>query len=278
MSYAAAQTIPEPFQKLAHALNMPAAQDWQTYRRAFIQQWGREQGVERWQMPAVNLQGDQRHRVYEALEELGVISDWQPSATTYDYAIWPGAIVPTMKTRLEWLTKLWKQGIRFKTLVVLTGQRPLTDNIDNFYTVMVSLLGAEHASELFADPNNHPHNETEAARLLLHYTPLPDTMKNVTVVFADTPRKWTGDVWDRPHTGDTVEQWLLFNPEPGSVLLVTSQPSAHYQEAVFQQHLPAGFPLDTSTPALNSNASLAIILDGIATWLRSSPTPPTLAK
>ncbi len=276
VSYAHGE-IPASFQQLAKALDMPATASWSLYRDSFIKRWGRQPGQERWQMAPLDLPDQQRREVYQALDALGVIGAWQPPKASYDYAILPGAIVPTMQARLAWLIHLWQQGVRFRQLVVLSGQRPLTSEIDKVATVFPVLQQA-----LKKDANTPemvlPMHETEAARLLLQVTPLPKGMQDIPVVFVDTPRIWQQDHWQRAHTGSTVEAWMELTPKPGSTLLISSQPSAHYQDAVFKNLLPEGFTVDTSTEALATNARLEVVLDGVATWLRSCTLPPKLGQ
>ncbi len=267
-------SVPALFRNLAEALEMPPEQDWQKFREGFIKQWGRQPGVERWQIPKVSLPPEQYRKVTAALENLGVIASWHPTQTTYDYAILPGALVPTMKVRLDWLAELWRKGIRFQRLIVLTGQRPLTSEVDHFPAILAKLAPSQDA--VHPDiPTIHPMHETEAAKLLLYFYPYPKGMDQVPISVIDAPRKWQGTRWERAHTGETVEAWLAHAPRPGSTLVISSQPSAPYQDAVFKNLLPASFTVETSAPPISPNIPLAVILDGTSNWLRSSTTPPT---
>ncbi len=268
-----AESIPAPFAKLGALLEMPEAENWQKYSRNFIERWGRSPGQERWELPEFHLSHGKQQQVYETLEELGMISPWLPHHKEYDYGIIPGSTLPGMKLRLDWLANQWQNGVHFKSLVVLTGQRPLTPSIDHFQEVMTSLrpdidFGSEQA---------FPMHETEAVRLLFHYYKFPDGMESIPLNIIDCPRKWLGHEWGRCHTKDTVDTWLEQVPKPGSTLVVSSQPSAHYQKTVFRKELPTSFSVDMSAPGTAANTPIAPLLDAVAVWLRAAGnTPPRL--
>ena len=274
-----AHEIPPAFEKVGELLAMPATNSWADFRSNFMSRWGRKPGQERWQMEEVHLEPETHKQVMETLHHLGLTNAWLPQNKTYDYAILPGATFPSMKTRLDWLAEQWQRGVRFQQLVVLAGQRPLTPEVDRFQEIMSSLSSTESGAKRKTFPMNDktaPMHETEAARLLLHYYPLPEGMEQVPVQIIDSPRKWQGDSWGRSHTADTVRDWLAYSPKPGTALVISNQPSAHYQDAVFRRHLPSTFSIETSTAEIGKNYSMAIILDGVATWLRICEQPPII--
>ncbi|WP_281645090.1 hypothetical protein [Parendozoicomonas sp. Alg238-R29] len=270
-----ANEIPEPLQKLAALLSMPPTQDWDEYRHSFIQRWGRKPDVERWQMKEVGLSETKKNQVIAVLDELDLISPWFPKRKTYDYAILPGSTAPSMKARLDWLAEQWDSGVRFSQLVVLAGQRPLTPKIDRFPEVMAALLPKKSSLPESFNKENAPLHETEAIRLILYYYPYPSEMEKVPVKIIDSPRQWQGGHWGRCHTATTIKDWLEHSPKPGSMLVISSQPSAHYQDAVFRREMPKSFTIETSTAGLPPGYSMAVLLDAVATWLRSSSVPPS---
>ena len=227
-------------------------------------------------MKDVGLSPSRKEQVMQILNELGMIAPWTPQRAQYDYVILPGSTVPSMKARLNWLAQQWRNGIRFQQLVVLTGQRPLTPGIDHISEVMAELLPKKSSLPATFTGANAPMHETEAARLLLYYYPYPQGMEKVPVKFVDSPRIWQGGHWSRCHTATTVKDWLAYSPEPGSMLVISSQPSAHYQDAVFRREMPKSFNIETSTAGMSRSFSMAILLDAVATWLRASDAPPEL--
>ncbi|MCL6269092.1 YdcF family protein [Sansalvadorimonas sp. 2012CJ34-2] len=266
------ESVPEPFDRLGALLDMPEVDTWPEYREKFMSLWGRAPGQERWQLKDVTLPPEKHKQVMAVLEEFRLIKPWRPQHETYDYGVLPGATLTSMKARLEWLAQLWKEGIRFSKLIVLTGQRPLTPSIDHFPEIMTTI--APDSGVNFNDPKIQPMHETEAARLLLAFFPLPKGMDKVPVVYIDSPRQWRGNNWERSHTGDTVDEWLKHNPKPGKTLVVSNQPSAHYQEAVFLKELPSSFDVEMTTPALASDIPLSVLLDAVSVWIRTTGDKP----
>ena len=268
-------SIPAPFIRLGELLGMPASADWQEYRREFMARWGRVPGQERWELKNVDLPPEIHAQVMVQLEQLRLIQAWQPQHQAYDYGILPGATLPSMKSRLDWMAQLWRRGVRFHSLIVLTGQRPLTPAIDHFPEIMSSIAPGTRID--FSHPTIFPLHETEAARLLVHFYPFPEGMDKVPVVFIDSPRQWRGFNWERSHTGDTVDEWLKHNPTPGKTLVISNQPSAHYQEAVFLRELPSSFDVEMSAPPLSPDIPLSIVLDAVSVWIRTTgDQPPAL--
>ncbi len=266
--------IPLPFQQLAQLLEMPDAHNWQDYRTAFIKRWGRAPGQERWQLPKVDFPAPQKYKVLHLLATLGVINELPTHQKEYDYGILPGGAFPSMVARLDWLVAQWQKGVRFTHLVILTGQRPLTPNVDRFREVMSHPPFPD--STTFSD-QQMPLHEGEAAAILLQRYPFPPTMQSLSVRFIESPRKWEGESWRRANTSDTIYDWLAYKPKPGSVLVASSQPSAQYQNRVFQKRLGTGFSVNTGAPAINPEIPLAVILDGIATLINVSEQPPVLS-
>ena len=264
--------VPTQFAELGILLDMPKAKNWIEFRENFMQQWGRKSGQERWELKDVNLPLEKHRQVMTLLDQLQLLQAWRPKHNHYHYGILPGATLPSMKSRLDWMAQLWREGVRFQSLVVLTGQRILTPAIDHFSEIMAAI--APNADVDFNDPTVYPMHETEAARLLLHYYPYPEGMEKVPVTFVDSPRQWRGYGWERSHTGDTVDEWMKHNPKPGKTLVISNQPSAHYQEAVFLRVLPANFEMELSAPALAPDIPLSVLLDAVSVWIRTTGDKP----
>ena len=251
--------------------------DWAAWRASFMKDWGRKPGEERWQIPEVPLPESRAQEARACLDSLPLTRPLCPSRQHYTYAILLGAPGPIMLERLDWLARQWQQGVRFEQLVVLVSQRPLTPGIDRIPELMTKLLerSTRNPAQWSAD-STPPLHETEAARLLLTAYPYPEGMEQVPVKVVDTPRKWQDGNWFRCHTAETFRAWLnpADPPEPGSVLVVSSQPSALYQHAVAARELPPDFSLDTTATPAPQDISLAQLLDGMSTWLRTCETRP----
>ena len=218
--------------------------------------WRRKPGQERWELPALDISTGKEYRVFDLLEKLGFISPIAPLTRQYDYALLLGATAPGMKSRLDLLTDWWRQGVRFKRLIFLVGQRPLTPAVD-----YLEILTKK------ADKKNPlPFTETEAAIMLHQLAPMPEAMRALPVEFIDTPRNWRNGLWHRPNTRDTLKHWVKTGPLPGTALVISDQPNGLYQKEVVRQELP-GFTIDLAAGPADPATTLPIYLDALALWL-----------
>ena len=145
--------------ELCLALNIP------------LNQWLRKSGQERWEI--AELSSNQRLLVFNWAKEQGLFDPWKPLCASYDKALIFGATTPRMKMRLDNLKQLWEEGIRFKEIVWLTGDRPLDPQVDHLL--------------------ERCKNESEAAQILWEETDLPEEMGRLPVLFVamvyDHPRE-----------------------------------------------------------------------------------------
>lgn len=236
--------------------------------------WRRKPGQERWELPELDIQENKERRIFELLKNLGLITPIIPARKHYDYVLLLGATVPSMKRRLDYLANLWNQGVSFKHLIYLVGQRPLSPKIDHL-ELFVTLPDSQHSKKL--DP--YPFTETEAAKMLHQLAPLPAAMKAQPAEFIDTPRNWRNGYWHRPNTRDTLKYWKKNSPSPGSTLVISDQPHGNYQKEIVRQELPEGFSVDLAAGPADSATTLPIYLDALALWLHNmQPFIPNPSK
>ncbi|OGB97316.1 hypothetical protein A3F06_00005 [candidate division TM6 bacterium RIFCSPHIGHO2_12_FULL_36_22] len=209
-------------------------------------EWLRAPDKERQDMDELVLKNGKQ--VLSALKQLGFINQVDPKNTTYDYVLFMGATVPSMKDRLDYLLELWKKGIRFEHLIFLVGERPLTVKMDGY------------------DALEHSATEFEAMRYMYNHADLPLGFKESirSVVFIDAPMNLGNK---RPTTGDTIKYWLLTDPQPGNCLVISRNPHIKYQDAVVRELLPSGFAIETTGRMTLLNQNIAVILDAVARWL-----------
>ncbi len=241
-------------------------------RESIVQQtqkkWIQQPGTERfyWQdgyagrMPALK----------PLLQNLGLIDDVLPKQQSYDYALVHGATIVVMRARLAFLAGLWQKGIRFKTLVLLTGQRDLDPVHDSFASL------TNNPERVPMQPGWQPDEaqlqlktETDAMHVLYEHVLMPEAMRNVPMVLVDAPKTLQPDgLWRRPTTRGTIETWLQKQPKPGSCLAVSNQPFKGYQDLVVRTLLPASFSLETVGFAVPADyESVVMCLDSLARWL-----------
>ncbi len=212
------------------------------------QQWLRKGGKERWEME--ELTEDRRRFVLDWAKKQGLYTAWKASQPSYDKALILGANTYHMETRLAYLKKLYQDGIRFKEIVWLVGERPLDARVDGLMDVCKT--------------------ESQAARHIWAHADLPPDMKLVPVQFVDSPMKTENGILKRPTTDDTIIDWLKTTPAPCTSLFISDQPFCGYQFAVIKTLLPYTFQFDVAgdgaDPSSHSSAA-AITLDAIARWI-----------
>lgn len=86
------------------------------------------------------LTKEEREFVLAWAEKEGIYKEWEPLLREYDKAFILGATTGKMRTRLQYLKKLWDKGIRFEEIVWLTGERPLDAKIDQLTDLCSSQL------------------------------------------------------------------------------------------------------------------------------------------
>jgi hypothetical protein len=207
-------------------------------------QWLRKPGTERWDMS--EFPPEKRDIVLNWAKKEGIYDAWNPSRKIYDKAIILGATAEWMQRRFDYFIDLWKQGIRVKEIVWLTGERPLIPGIDGL---------ADRCA-----------NESEVARVFWKEADLPDDMRNVSVQFFDLPMEGS----KRPTTADTIIVWAKENPEPCSVLVISDQPFCGYQYAVTETYLPDQIDFELvgkSCDLLSHPLAAPVTLDSLARWI-----------
>jgi len=229
--------------------------------------WLRPAGQERWE--------EQNYFIYtndtlsSLFEELYLTQEIKPLKQQYTYAVLLGGSISDIRNRLSYLIRLWKDGIRFETIIVFTGKRPLDQNIDS----LELLLHNTHATLPFKQDwqvnGQLPYTETEMIKFIFNQIKTPKAWNAIPIVFVDTPMQKTenGNV-RRPNTQDTINEWLtVYHPEPGSILALSHQPFIGYQGAVLRKSLPVDFVIDTVGDIDFENEGTATILDALARWI-----------
>ena len=209
--------------------------------------WLRKPHQERWQMGDPN--GMYKDDVLPLLDKLGITASIDPEAKEYDYAIILGATVTTIEDRLAQLKKYLDKDIRIKKLILLTGQRDLTDDEKKY----MANQGAPNVK-----------TETDAMKFIAKAEPF----KHIECTLVDTPKQQTSNgSLRRPNTADTVANWIAQSPAPGSILAISSQPFVAYQDTSLRTYLPRNFSLETVGDIDPRERTTSLFLDTIARWL-----------
>ena len=202
-----------------------------------------QKGKERWEF--VPLEEDKKELLLPIFKELRMVDTVNASCNTYDYALIYGATYFSVLKRIKHLIAQFHRGVRFKQVILLTGQRDLNPN-ENQFPVQT---------------------ETEMMLALWETTPMPESMRSLPYLLIDTPKQKKNGLWMRPTTKDTLIEWLKTNPVPGTCLFVSNQPYSGYQESVARSVLPATFSIETIGVSADPKLPVAIYLDNLARWL-----------
>lgn len=165
----------------------------------------------------------------------------------YDYALVLGALHGSVEMRINHIVEEWNRGIRFDTIVFLTGQRP---------------LHVEKEKEFLS-------LKDEAAMMVYVWetTNMPPELYEIPLTVVDAPPL---PLRGRPTTESTVYAWLELSPNPGSILMVSSQPYIGYQMAVLSTLLPL-FEIEGVGQEGGRTLPISVLLDTIgkeACWTR----------
>jgi hypothetical protein len=218
----------------------------------------RPKGKERWEIVLNPYYETKKSTLMPLLRKLGLIDEIRPTQRRYDYIIINGATVFRMRNRIEWFQKIWRQGIKGKKIIFLTGERPLDPNVEGDCVLYPNGMPADA---------KRPCTEVEAAKLVWDQTiTLPD-LRAQSVEYVVVPMKKDPITQKevRPNAGDVIQQWLKTKPEPGHILYVINNPYIPHQHRVFAKILETypGLVLETAGPAAGDN-SMTNHLDNIA--------------
>lgn len=213
---------------------------------------------ERWLQPSKerwHFESNEEHRlhyIFPFLYNLGCVDAiFAQSSSVYDYALIFGGYYTRMQNRIAHLVQEWERGIRFRKIVLLTGERFLDPELE----APLFNLSAKNT-------------ETELMISLWNKIVPEGSLKNTPLTLVDTPgyRDKEG-IWRRPTTKDTLLKWFSFSPNPGKCLFISSQPFIGYQNCVINTYLPTGFSAETVGAAKEKDLPLSVYLDNLARWL-----------
>lgn len=223
-------------------------------------QWLRKPGQERWDIEKYTIQNEQE--LWTVFSKLGLCDAAKPQYQEYEHALILGALFKRIADRMQYLVDLWKQGTRFKSIVMLGGARPVVEAQGENLESYLAWLGQESLDQ------NLPETETDVLKFVYDHIDMPEEMKALPVVFVDVPmlQNSSGSL-RRPTTGDTIEWWLKTDPTPGRCLFVSSQPYVGYQQSVVKTFLPSNFMVDTVGSKCSGTLNIGVMLDNLARWL-----------
>lgn len=257
-----------PSSTLLHVLSafQISSTSWEEIVSETQEKWLRKK--ERWEIGAI--QDCYPERSYQLFSSLNMTQTLYNESCQYHYGVVLGATLQVVRQRFWFLKQAWDQGVRFDTLVLLTGDRSLDPNLENQQNLIDPDASPYPFKEGWQFSGNSPKNETEMMLLVLEQLDLPSEWAALPLSVVDTPRPIGAT---RPQTSHTLDCWMDSHPQPGSLLLVSSQPFAGRQEAITRQHLPSSFTIDCCAEGFSlkrfkeESRALAILQDELARWI-----------
>lgn len=239
---AGAVEITQPLLELLEVTGIEHQGTYESILQETQKKWLRPSGKERWEIS--DLEDKTNQQIFPLADQLGFVSEVVPHSNGYLYAALLGGTFGRMEKRLDFLIQLWNQGIRFKNLIFLTGQRPLDPTIEPVFE------GCR--------------DESEAAHYIWANHLVPEEMRNIPVQFVEVPMK----EGKRPIRKDTYIAWLSTHPQPGSILLISNQPYCPFDQTIAVSSLPQSFSIETVGVAIDEKEKNgAVLLDSIARWI-----------
>jgi hypothetical protein len=196
------------------------------------------------------------------LSQLGLLQKRVPAGDYYDYCIFLSGILERVCKRVTYMLELYNAGVRFDSLVVLAGERPLMqeENETVFLTMLDNVIPRRKDFQLRTE---FPKNEADMIEYVFDAIEMPIELRSK-IIFVRSPMKINKEgVLIRPTTGDTVAEWLALNPKKGSILAISVQPYCLYQHSVLKTYLP-GFNIETVGQAVKEDLSIALYMDTLA--------------
>lgn len=183
---------------------------------------------------------EKRASIIPILDNLGYFEEKQAQESSYQYGIVLGSLHASVKRRIAFLIEEWNRGIRFDSVVFLTGQRKL------------------HPEK---EPFEDLETETDLMIWLWDCAEMPKELRDLPLLVIDAkPHPFRS----RPNTLITVQSWLAQKPQPGKCLVFSCQPYLNYQHQILRMVLPEDFSIEVIGPKGGKQNPLSVLLDTVA--------------
>jgi hypothetical protein len=252
--------------KILQETNINHDGTWQDILTQTQKTWLRPAGQERWenQTPLTCV----CENLPTLFENLALVHEVKPLKLHYNYAVFLGATLETVRSRLAHLITLWNDGIRFDSIIVLAGKRQLDSTLESPESLLNNTCAQLPSKQNWQFNGQLPTTETEMIKFVFDQTNTPEKWSTIPCIFVDAPMQTAENgSLRRPNTQDTVDEWLKQNnPTPGSILSISNQPYIGYQDAVLRKALPKEFVIETVGTSC-SDTKPTVILDSLARWI-----------
>lgn len=219
-------------------------------------------------------------KVIDIAFKMGLFSEHPPVLQEYKYGVCLGAFLNGVRGRLARLIDAWEKGIRFESLVFLTGERYLRSGKgeqDDFALLCDPTQSVLPFKPDWQPPDRNQINyatEYDMVKLIWEQTAIPESMERVLkdkVFFVNASK---GNA-SRASTKDTYITWLEeFKPVPGTILAASDPLLSVYQQLTGMAIMGQKYPLNTFAPGASSalmkkyeRGLVSLVLDTVAKCL-----------
>ena len=224
---------------------------------------------ERWQITGEKYTKN-KVGIFQILEKIGYLNDVVASVKQYDNAVILGSSLSSFKERLLHLIYEWNRGVRFKKIIILTGERPLNHDIESRRDILYGSKSLPYNHINISD-NLIISNEYEMIKVICKLVKLPIKLQKIPFIFIVSPMKKTiNNEFKRPTTTDTILAWRnskFFPQTKESCLVISNQPYIGYHNAALQYDLRDKLDIETvGAEAINVTVSLCLDSLGRHLW------------
>lgn len=241
--------------------------------------WMRKEGLDRCNV--IDIFQDKKEQIFPLLAQIGVINpiDIYPKKECFDYLFVHGGPLNYICSRIALMTTLLNRH-KFKTLVLLTGDRPL----DAITESEEKILTIPYQYQIDPDWNYQsaktPTTEYEMNRIMFERAQKPKKWKKAPIKLITTKEpsiERTGlrqvefvsvGAPDKINTATSILLWLKSKPteQPCSCLAVSNQPYVGRQDTLAQSLFPKNFKI-TTVGNRSEEENVTLQLDNLARWL-----------
>jgi hypothetical protein len=226
----------------------------------------RPNNAERWEVNNEVQEKFERKReqILPLLNSIGLCQKRAPKNSHYDHAVLLGATLERFCTRLAYFLSLDSTHIKFDSIVVLVGERPLNASEENKEKFLELLDSGLFGKKDFDSSKPFPTNEADMSQYVLDSVDMPAQWRSKIMIIRSPMKQTVDGKAVRPTTGDTVTEWLKTNPKSGTIAAFSNQPYCLYQESVLKTLLPREFSVEAVGEEAKEDLSVALYLDTLA--------------
>ncbi len=248
--------------------------------------WRRPAGKERFELDEVEREyvahlesdGTDVSTLRALFQEAGLVDAVLPQMDHYHAVVIHGARLSAVRSRLNHVQELWDDGIRFDHLVLIGGERTLTDMERGDTLLAPSSEGFETNTEWSEDEwvkeHGTPETESDMIEIVYAQAALSNEVRSLPVQLVRAKRKPDGS---RPTTIDTLRTWfsessdeiLQAASDGKSILFISSQPHVTYQDTVTHLAFPDEVSFETVGRAAEETTFVTVFLDALTRILYS---------